>query len=541
MRRALILAFAAAWVAAPEVESPALAAAQAAMRNLALANIPDNTWVRLSATMPANRNGGAEVFWAHDPVNRVIVHYGGCTSPYSNEQWNFDLGTERWTLKYPHNTGAPANLPAGGCSRGLAYDSRRGVVWIHGGASNGGIGAGSMGLYSYNAATNVWTKAVENWGVMARFGSNQWQAANGLAYDSVNDLLVSIGRVPAGVADVWVYDIRNQIWNARSYDPVVNGTGYVPVTFDPDIARFVFFNGDSTWTYDAPSDVWTQKVTSAKPPGWRNHVGMAYDTRNKVHILYGGRGGANDTWVYNARANTWTEMRPAQRPPDGIDTMLMSYDPEHNVCVLSDYRPGSPLWVYRYSSAGTPPPPPPPPPPAGTNDAQFVSQSVPATLTAGQSVAVSVTMRNTGTTTWTEAAQYRLSSQGPPDNTVWGVNRATLSSAASVAPGQTHTFSFTLTAPASPGTYLWRWSMVQDGVGVFGQTTADVNVVVSAGGPAPGPGAAVPTAREGANGDSWVNDGCGGSIAARGSLVWPALALLGCGLGAFGRRFMARP
>ena len=390
MRQTLLLALLATGIAGLRSELPACSLPQAAMRNAALVTIPDNTWVPLNATMPSNRNGGAEVFWAYDAANRVIVHYGGCTWPYTNEQWNFDLGTETWTLKYPHDPLAPPNLPAGGCSRGLAFDSKRHRVWINGGASNGGIGTGTCGLYFYDAATNTWTKAAENWGNPGRYGGTS-QAANCLAYDSVNDLLVSIGRMPAGatVGDVWVYDIPNQIWNARSYDPVANGTGYVPLTFDPDLAQFVFFTGGSIWTYNAKTDVWTQKVTSVQPPGWRNHVGMAYDSRNKVHILYGGRGGVDDTWAYDARANTWTEMKPAQHPQSGIDTMLFSYDPEHNVCVLSDYRQGSPMWVYRYSNGGIPPPPPPATAPSIT------SQPSDGTLTAGQTATFTVTATGT--------------------------------------------------------------------------------------------------------------------------------------------------
>jgi hypothetical protein len=147
----------------------------------------------------------------------------------------------------------------------------------------------------------------------------------------------------------------------------------------------VFFTGGSTWTYNASTDVWTQKFTSVQPPGWRNHVGMAYDSRNKVHILYGGRGGADDTWAYDARANTWTEMKPAQHPWTGIDTMLFSYDPEHNVSVLSDYRPGSPLWVYRYSNGGTPPPQPP----------SVTGQPADRTITEGQTATFAVTATGT--------------------------------------------------------------------------------------------------------------------------------------------------
>ena len=47
-----------------------------------------------------------------------------------------------------------------------------------------------------------------------------------------------------------------------------------------------------------------------------------------------------------------------------------------------------------------------PPPPA--NNATFVAQTVPAAMVAGSTVTARVQMRNTGTTVWSHAAQYRL-------------------------------------------------------------------------------------------------------------------------------------
>ena len=52
------------------------------------------------------------------------------------------------------------------------------------------------------------------------------------------------------------------------------------------------------------------------------------------------------------------------------------------------------------------------------NDAAFVSQSVPNSLTIGQSTNASVTMKNTGTTTW-GVGTYFLGAQNPMDNRVW--------------------------------------------------------------------------------------------------------------------------
>ena len=112
------------------------------------------------------------------------------------------------------------------------------------------------------------------------------------------------------------------------------------------------------------------------------------------------------------------------------------------------------------------------------NAATFVSQSVPASLTPGQSSAVTITLRNSGSTTWTTAANYRLASQNPADNNTWGFNRVALP--ASVAPGGTVTFSFNVTAPTAAGTYNSQWRLIQDGVGLFGDATPNVSVTVVA-------------------------------------------------------------
>jgi uncharacterized repeat protein (TIGR03803 family) len=110
--------------------------------------------------------------------------------------------------------------------------------------------------------------------------------------------------------------------------------------------------------------------------------------------------------------------------------------------------------------------------------AMFVGESVPTIMMAGQSYQVSLTMRNTGSATWTAGQLYRLGSQDPQDNTTWGLGRVGLPGP--VAPGQQVTFNFTITAPSNPGTYNFQWRMVQDGVQWFGDFTPDVPVAVAA-------------------------------------------------------------
>ena len=110
-----------------------------------------------------------------------------------------------------------------------------------------------------------------------------------------------------------------------------------------------------------------------------------------------------------------------------------------------------------------------------SNNAQYVSQSVPATMYAGEPYDVSVTMRNSGNTTWPAGSTYKLGSQNAQDNMTWGLNRVVLTQ--SVPPGGQVTINFTVWAPAV-GKNNFQWRMVQEGVEWFGATTPNVQVTV---------------------------------------------------------------
>jgi len=115
--------------------------------------------------------------------------------------------------------------------------------------------------------------------------------------------------------------------------------------------------------------------------------------------------------------------------------------------------------------------------PAATDNAAFVSQTIQSTLIQGQLASASVTMTNTGTSTWA-AGTYYLGSQNPQSNNTWGLNRVNLTSA--VSPGGQATFPFNVTAPTSAGTYNFQWQMARDGGGVFGSMSTNLSIVVNA-------------------------------------------------------------
>jgi hypothetical protein len=112
------------------------------------------------------------------------------------------------------------------------------------------------------------------------------------------------------------------------------------------------------------------------------------------------------------------------------------------------------------------------------NDAQFVSQSVPLEMEADRVYRISITMKNNGTTTWTRADNYKLGSQNPQDNTLWGMGRVLLESNESIALGHQKTFTFGIRAPSTPGTYNFQWRMVKEGGGWFGEKTPNLVIKV---------------------------------------------------------------
>jgi hypothetical protein len=111
-------------------------------------------------------------------------------------------------------------------------------------------------------------------------------------------------------------------------------------------------------------------------------------------------------------------------------------------------------------------------------DAAFVSQTVPTLMIAGRTYPVSVTMRNIGDQVW-RPGRIRLRSEQPADNLTWGLNRVDLPGAANVDPQAEVTFSFNAVAPQTLGAQLFRWGMVREGIGPFGQRNTAVNVMVA--------------------------------------------------------------
>ena len=115
---------------------------------------------------------------------------------------------------------------------------------------------------------------------------------------------------------------------------------------------------------------------------------------------------------------------------------------------------------------------------AFTTSAAPVSVLAPATVTAGQPFAASVTMRNSGSAPWPDGATVALTAINPANSATWGITSAPLPAA--VPSGGTATFTLNLTAPATAGSQPFQWQMAWAGVGLFGTPTDLQNIIVVA-------------------------------------------------------------
>ncbi|MDO8470775.1 MAG: Ig-like domain-containing protein [bacterium] len=122
---------------------------------------------------------------------------------------------------------------------------------------------------------------------------------------------------------------------------------------------------------------------------------------------------------------------------------------------------------------------------SAANDAQFVTHYPPLDpVCTNTGIPVSVTMKNTGDTTWSKGAGYALGSQNPRDNNIWG---GWTGLSRDVTPGDQFEFVRYTTTPSVPGTYNFQYQMVQDGVEWFGPQTPNVAVQVKNCSPVPLP------------------------------------------------------
>ena len=100
-------------------------------------------------------------------------------------------------------------------------------------------------------------------------------------------------------------------------------------------------------------------------------------------------------------------------------------------------------------------------------------------MSSGKTYLISIVMKNTGNTTWTNEDGYSLAivTRTGDSAFTWGVSRVRLAPNSVIYPGQPAVFTFTITAPTVAGAYPFRWQMLH-GAAAFGDKTPDTRIKV---------------------------------------------------------------
>ncbi len=131
------------------------------------------------------------------------------------------------------------------------------------------------------------------------------------------------------------------------------------------------------------------------------------------------------------------------------------------------------------------------PPSSGPDAAEVVTASFPAELTCGDKRSISLTFRNTGTSTWTKTAGFALRTVDDPDSIAFDTTLP-LGDADVIAPGDAVTFEVAIRAPGTAGIRAPGWSMAHETSGLFGDTASASIQIGCNRTPDPAPGAALP-------------------------------------------------
>lgn len=124
--------------------------------------------------------------------------------------------------------------------------------------------------------------------------------------------------------------------------------------------------------------------------------------------------------------------------------------------------------------------------PASGFDSQFVSQEAPTALNPSQTFFITIRWVNTGSKPWDGAGGFAVISQNPANNATWGGNTVPWFGSP-IPPGEQMELLFQAFAPSRAGIYDFQWQLYQQGVGSFGETSANVRITVGDPGPPPDP------------------------------------------------------
>jgi hypothetical protein len=208
-------------------------------------------------------------------------------------------------------------------------------------------------LWSLNLTNNNWTQVIAvNSPPLARYTQNAY-------YDSLqNRMIIWSGQGVELYNDVWAYNIATNMWqllwpdgNSPGVPLKRYGTGSI---FDPVTGNIITFAGfttsgrfEDTWSFQADSMRWTERIISHPPKRCLHSACFAYDLRKM--IIYGGQdtGPLDDIWSFDLSNINWQNITPVIKPP-GRFFYSMIYTGNGNIAVFGglNANPLGDMWKF---------------------------------------------------------------------------------------------------------------------------------------------------------------------------------------------------
>jgi hypothetical protein len=204
--------------------------------------------------------------------------------------------------------------PPPSAGHALVYHDSLGLVLL----LNAGLGTSDDALQA-GEPTRVWGWQNRRWRLLDSSGPPVRNLA-GVAYDSRrNRVVMHGGSSPRGVTLSETWEWGDAGWTLQTS----SGPGlrdHTAMAYDPVRGRTVLFSGQvridsfpqDTWEWDGSS--WTRVATSGPPP--RVHHSMAFDSASGRVLLFGGYqpgvSDLGDTWAWDGNQWTFLGTAPAQ-------------------------------------------------------------------------------------------------------------------------------------------------------------------------------------------------------------------------------------
>ncbi|MFB3788975.1 MAG: M56 family metallopeptidase [bacterium] len=218
----------------------------------------------------------------------------------------------------------PTSRPSPRVVHGMAYDSVRGVVVLHGGVST--FMTPIKDTWEWDGETQIWTEVSTEGPVLYAFG---------MAYDPGRRVMVLSGGSHGPTypdAETWEWDGLDWKQVAVEEHPILG----CAMAYHPLRKTIIRHGGfiDNMYTTSAETREWDGRQWKLLPDGPPLEGRMVYDSRRNRIVFWGGLAGlgsvANETWEFDGEA--W--IHAADTGPEGRLAPGLAFDSEREVTVL---------------------------------------------------------------------------------------------------------------------------------------------------------------------------------------------------------------